>query len=155
MRLSELDPRVESPSLLTLFSCTLDPGGKFKNLGFMRVSATLDPLEYSSRESYEPDFFLSFSSTAVRNHLFLLEESFCLPNDFVAIPHLPQLVLQLLHGHLAAVLLQQRQDSLFTPLPLGGLAGLGLHGSPFPSQAERPAGRGPIGFRYTVFEVFL
>ena len=48
MRLSELDPRVESPSLLTLFSYTLDPGGKFKNLGFMRVSATLDPLEYSS-----------------------------------------------------------------------------------------------------------
>ena len=48
MRLSELDPRVESPSLLPLFSRTLDPGGKFKNPGFMRVLATLDPLEYSS-----------------------------------------------------------------------------------------------------------
>ncbi len=34
MRLSELDPRVESPSLLPLFPCTLDPGGKFKKARF-------------------------------------------------------------------------------------------------------------------------
>ena len=53
MRLSELDPRVESPSLLPLFPCTLDPGGKFKNLGFMRVSRENVSIEQKKLHNFE------------------------------------------------------------------------------------------------------